>query len=131
MENLGAHAQRVGERLGANRLNHEFTDVDVVVCVLAAIDDVHHRHRHRVLAGSAVEVGDVRVERHTLGLGSGLGGSQGHGEDGIGAQRPCSRYRRARSSPDPEPSDRPDRAQQQIANRSVDVAHGLQHALAG
>ncbi len=73
----------------------------------------------------------MRVERHALGLGSGLGGSQGHGEDGVGAQlglvlgtveldhRLIQGLLIGRIL-----------AQQQIANRPVDVAHGLQHALA-
>src|SRR5690606_20473650 len=65
---------------------YEVPAVDVVVVVLATVDDVHHRHRHAVLAGGAVQVGNVRVQRHALGLGGGLGGSQGHGEDGVGAQ---------------------------------------------
>src|SRR3990167_4309602 len=87
MENFGAHAHGVGERLGANRLNHEFLDIDVVIGMFATVDDVHHRYRHRVHTRSAVQVSDVRVQRHAFGLGSGLGRSQGYGEDGVGTQR--------------------------------------------
>ncbi len=131
MEDLGTHAQRVGEGLGSDRLDHELLDVDVVVCVFAAVDDVHHRHRHRILARGAIEVGDVRIQRHALGLGSGLGSRQGHGEDRVGAElglvlstveldhRVVQGLLIGRIL-----------AQQQIANRPVDVAHGLQHALA-
>ncbi len=131
MEDFGAHAQRIGKGLGADRLDHEFLDVDVVVGMLAAVDDVHHRHRHGVLARRAVEVGDVRVERQVLVLSSGLGGGEGHGEDGVGAQlglvlgavqldhRAVQRLLVGRVL-----------AQQQIANRAVDVADRLQHALA-
>src|SRR5690606_5583512 len=86
VEDLGAHAQGIGEGLGAHRLDHEFLDVDVVVGMLAAVDDVHHRHRHGVDAGGAVQVGDVGIQGHALGLGGGLGGGQGHGQDGVGAQ---------------------------------------------
>ncbi|MNO86315.1 hypothetical protein D3C76_777110 [compost metagenome] len=131
MEDLGAHAQCVGEVLGADRLDHELLDIDVVVGVFAAVDDVHHRNRHGVLAGSAVEVGDVRVERYALGLGSSLGGSQGHGEDGVGAQlglvlgtvefdhRAVQSLLVSRIL-----------AQQQVTDRAIDVGHGLQYALA-
>src|SRR5690606_6243058 len=86
MEDFGTHAQGIAAGHGAHRLGHALLDVDVVVGVLATVDDVHHRHRHAVLAGGAVQVGNVRVQRHALGLGSGLGGSQGYGEDGVGAQ---------------------------------------------
>ncbi len=131
VEDLGAHAQRVGEGLGADRLDHEFLDVDIIVGVLAAIDDVHHRHRHRILAGGAIQVGDVRIQRYALGLCSCLGGCQGHGEDGIGAQlglvlgtvqldhRLVQRLLVDRVL-----------AQQQVTDRTVDVGYGVQHALA-
>ncbi|MNE33035.1 hypothetical protein D3C80_1266770 [compost metagenome] len=131
MEDLGAHAQGVGEVLGANRLHHELLDVDVVIGVLAAVDDVHHRHRHGVLARSAVQFGDVGVQRNALGLGSGLGGGQGHGEDGVGTQlafvlgtvqldhRAVEGFLVGSIL-----------AQQQVADRAIDVGHGFQHALA-
>ena len=86
MEDLGTHAQGVGEVLGADRLNHELLDIDVVIGMLTAVDDVHHRYRHGVDARGAIQIGDVRVQRHALGLGGSLGRGQGHGEDGVGAQ---------------------------------------------
>src|SRR5690606_16527558 len=112
-------------------LDHEFLDVDVVVGVLAAVDDVHHRHRHAVLTGGAVQVGDVRVQRHTLGLGSGLGGSQGDSQDGVGAQLGLvvgtvqldhgavqgSLVQRVATN-------------QQLTDGAIDVGDGLEHALA-
>ena len=45
VEDLGAHAQRLGERSRADRHDHELLDVDRVVGMGAAVDDVHHRHR--------------------------------------------------------------------------------------
>ncbi len=131
MEDLGAHAQGVGEVLGADRLDHELLDVDVVVGVLAAVDDVHHRHRHGVDARGAIQIGDVRVQRHALGLGGSLGRGQGHGEDGVGAQlglvlgtvqldhRAVQGLLISRVL-----------AQQQVTDRAIDVGYGLQHALA-
>ena len=131
MEDLGAHAQGIGEILGANRLHHEFLDVDVVVGVLAAVDDVHHRYRHGVDTRGAIQISDVRVQRHALGLSSGLGGSQGHGEDGVGAQ---SRLVLGTVELDHRAiqSFLVDGifAQQQVTDRAVDVGDGLQHALA-
>src|SRR5690606_5302416 len=86
MEDLGAHAQRISECLGAYRLDHELLDIDVIVGVLTTVDDIHHRHRHAVLAGCAVQIGNVCIQRHALGLGSGLGSGQGDRENGVGAQ---------------------------------------------
>src|SRR5690606_34933216 len=131
MEDLGAHAQCVGKGLGAYRLNHEFLDVDVVVGVFAAVDDVHHRHRHGVDARGAVQIGDVHIQRHALGLGGSLGGSQGDGQDGVGAElgfvlgtvevdhRAVEGLLVQRAF-----------AQQQVTDRAVDVGHGLQNAFA-
>ncbi len=59
VEDLGAHAQRLFEALGAGRHRHELLQVDVVVGVLAAVHDVHHRHRQQV----GVAAADVLVER--------------------------------------------------------------------
>ncbi|MNI16248.1 hypothetical protein D3C73_695750 [compost metagenome] len=131
VENLGAHAQTFRERLGANRLNHEFLDVDVVIGVLAAVDDVHHRNRHRVDTRGAVQVGDVSVQRQVLVLCCCLGRGQGNGEDRVGAQGTfvfstveldhcqIERFLVAWVH-----------AFQQVADRTVDVGYGLQNALA-
>ena len=55
MENLGPHAQRLPEGGRAQGHDHEFLEVDGVVGVLAAIDDVHHRHGQ----GTAVRAAEV------------------------------------------------------------------------
>ena len=44
---LGADPQRLRERLGAGGHDHELLQVDRVVRVRAAVDDVQHRHRQR------------------------------------------------------------------------------------
>ena len=48
VEDLGAHAQRLGERRRADRHDHELLEVDRVVGVRAAVEDVHHRHGQHV-----------------------------------------------------------------------------------
>jgi hypothetical protein len=45
VEHLGAHAHGLGDARRADRYDHELLEVDVVVGVHPAIDDVHHRHR--------------------------------------------------------------------------------------
>ena len=42
MEDLGAVAQRLAEARRADRQDHELLDVEAVVGVRAAVDDVHH-----------------------------------------------------------------------------------------
>ena len=51
MEDLHPPAQRLGKRLRAHRHHHELLEVDVVVGVRAAVEDVHHRQ-----SGSSVGV---------------------------------------------------------------------------
>ena len=82
VEDLGAHAQRLGEAGGAGRHDHEFLDVDVVVGVGAAVDDVHHRQGQYAGVGPA----DVLVERQAGFFGGGLGHGQRDAQDGVGAQ---------------------------------------------
>jgi hypothetical protein len=78
----GAHPQGLGEGRGAGRQDHELLDVDRIVGVGAAVDDVHHRHRQHAGRDAA----DVLVERQAGRLGGGLGGGQRDAEDGVGAQ---------------------------------------------
>ena len=98
--------------------------------MLAAVEDVHHRHRHGILA-TAVQLGDVLVQGHLARLRGGLGRGQGNRENGVGAKAGlvlgtigidhrliqftllCGVA-----------------SLQQIANRTVDVGHRLEHTLA-
>ena len=48
VEHLDAVAQTLGECRRADGQDHELLDVDAVVRVRAAVDDVHHRQRHAV-----------------------------------------------------------------------------------
>ena len=79
---LGAPAQRLAERLGADRGDHELLDVDVGVGVAAAVEDVHHRHGQDVGVGAA----EVAEQRQAGRLGSGLGHRERDAEDGVGAE---------------------------------------------
>jgi hypothetical protein len=60
---LDAHPDRVRERLGADRADHELLDVDVVVGVRSAVHHVHERNREDARADAA----EVAVERQVLG----------------------------------------------------------------
>ncbi len=59
MENFHAPAQRLGKRRCSHRHHHELLEVDIVIGVRAAVEDVHHRHRNGVGSGSA----EVAIER--------------------------------------------------------------------
>ena len=82
VEDLRAHAQAFGEALGAGRQDHELLDVDRIVGVGAAVDDVHHRHRQ----DAGRDAADILVERQADRDGAGLGRGQDDAEDGVGAQ---------------------------------------------
>ena len=82
VEGLGADSKRLGERLGADRHDHELLEVDRVLGVDAAVDDVHHRHRQDVRVGAA----DVAIQRKA-GLGGRRPGDRKRGaEDRVRAQ---------------------------------------------
>ena len=81
MEHFRTHTYGFFQGFSANRLNHEFLDVDVVISVLTTVDDVHHRNRHGVFARSAVQLSDVFVQRLAF-RGSGcFGVSQRHSQN--------------------------------------------------
>lgn len=52
VEDLHTATQRLVELIGTDRLDHELLNIDVVIGVLAAVQDVHHRHRHAVAGPS-------------------------------------------------------------------------------
>ena len=55
---LGAPTKRLGERGGADRHDHELLEVDVVVRMNAAVQDVHHRRGEQM----SVRATDVLVQ---------------------------------------------------------------------
>ena len=96
VEDLRAVAQRLAKRRRADRQDHEFLDVDAVVGVRAAVDDVHHRHRQRRrLAGAA----EIAVQRLLLRRARRRAQSRATRRAARSRRAaPCSRCRRARSS---------------------------------
>ena len=82
MEDFSSHAQRLGKAFCAGRHDHEFLDIDVVVGMGAAIDDVHHRQRQFTGIGAA----DIFVKRLSGFIGSRLGYRQRNAQDRVGAQ---------------------------------------------
>ena len=66
----------------AYRNDHELLQVEVVVGVGAAVDDIHHGHGQL----ASVHAAKVTVQRQTRFFSSGAGHRHGHGQHGIGAQ---------------------------------------------
>ena len=65
-----------------DRQDHELLDVERVVGMRAAIDDVHHRRRQHPGADAA----EIAVERQADADGGGLGGGEADGQDRVGAE---------------------------------------------
>ena len=82
MEDLRAAAQRFGKAVCADRHHHEFLEVDRVVGMRAAVEDVHHRHRQ----DAGADPTDIAVERQAARLRRRLGHRQRDAQDRIGAQ---------------------------------------------
>ena len=127
VEHLGAHPQALRERRRARRDDHELLEVDLVVGVGPAVEDVHHRDRQHMRRLAA----EVAPQRQPLLRGGRVGGCQRHAEDRVGAQprlvRRCVElHQRAvqallvgRVA-----------AAHRLGDLTVDVGHGVQHALA-
>ena len=82
MEDFRTHAQALAEGLRTDRHDHEFLEVDGVVSMNAAIDDVHHRNGKHARGSTT----DVAIERQARSIGSRLGSGKRHPEDGVGAE---------------------------------------------
>lgn len=82
VEDLGAHPDGLGEGGRADGRDHELLEVERIVGVRTAIDDVHHRHRQQ----PGVDAADVAVQGETVGGSGRLGGGQRDAEQGIGAE---------------------------------------------
>ena len=127
MEHLGALLQRMTEALGADRQDHELLDIETVVGMRAAVDEIHHRHRHHRLATPR----EITPQRLIGILSSGMRHRERYGEQRIGTEttfvvRAIERnhagiyvFLIARIT-----------LEQGCADHGVDVANRLQHALA-
>lgn len=82
MEDFRACAQSFGERRQTDWQHHELLYVDVVVCVLSAVNDVHHRYRQRFGVKSA----QVSIQRYVKRVGSSTSNRHGNREDRVCAQ---------------------------------------------
>jgi len=82
MEDLGAHADSLVEVGGAHRHDHELLEVDVVVGVTAAVEDVHHGHRQH----TSPRAPEVAIERQAHRVGRRPGHRHGGAERSIGAE---------------------------------------------
>ena len=127
VEHFRAPPYRLGQRRRADGHDHEFLEVDRVVGVLAAVDDVHHRHRQHVGRYPA----DVGIERQPTRIRRRLGDRQADAEDGVGAEVALvvAAVERDHRQVDLALVFGVE-AEQRIGKRAVDRVHGLEHALA-
>jgi hypothetical protein len=79
---LDSRAERPVEGVEPDGGDHEFLNVDVVVRVRAAVQDVHERHGEQL----GVRAAEVAVQRHPEKIGRRAGGRHRHGERGVRAQ---------------------------------------------
>ncbi len=128
VEHFRAHAQRLGEALGADGHDHELLNIDVAAGgVCATVEHVHHRHRE----GLGIAAADVVIQALAGRQRAGLRAREGHAENGVGAE--AGLVRRAVEL-DEELVDRGlvehVHALQRLGDLDVHVLHGLEHALA-
>ncbi len=82
VEDLRAAAHRLGHRGRADRHDHALLELQRALGVLAAVDDVHHRHRQRGRRRPA----QVAVERHAQRHRRGARHGQRHAQQRVGAE---------------------------------------------
>ncbi len=82
VENLRSPAHRLGKRIGTYRHHHEFLKIDGVVGMLAAIDDVHHRHRQDM----RIDPADIAIQRQPARIGSGFRNGQAYAQYRVGSK---------------------------------------------
>ena len=131
VEDLGPVAQRFAEARCAHREDHELLDVERIVGVRAAVDDVHLRHRHDRLACAAREARQMAVERHARVPGRRVGGGERYAQDRVGTEPALVLGAVELDHPAVEPRlvARVAADERSLEHR-VHVLHGLQHTLA-
>ena len=84
MKHLAAIAHRFAKTRRTHRNDHQLLQVEVVVCMRAAIDHIHHRYRHLHRARAA----EVAVQRQARLFRCSARHRHAHGERRVGAQAP-------------------------------------------
>ena len=79
---LGAPTQALGKARGAHRHDHELLEVDVIIGMHAAVENVHHRCGQQV----GVDATQVLVQRQARRLCRSARGGQRHAQDGVGTE---------------------------------------------
>jgi hypothetical protein len=74
--------KRFGKIRGADRHHHEFLEVDGIVGMRAAIDDIHHRHRQDARARAT----DIAEQRQARGLRGSLGDRERYAQHRVRAE---------------------------------------------
>ena len=80
--NFGAPTQALGKRFSANRHNHEFLEVNVVVSMHAAVENVHHGRRQHM----GIRTANVAIQRQLARLGSSTCASERSAQNGVRTQ---------------------------------------------
>ncbi len=84
MENFRPHAQSLLKAGRTHRHHHKFLNIHVVVRVLAAVQNVHHRHRQ----GFGVHAAQVTIQRHAKAGRRSFSCRQGNAQNSVCAQPP-------------------------------------------
>ncbi len=81
MVNFHVHAKAFAEALRSYRHDHEFLDVNVVVRMGAAVEDVHHGNRQFMGIGAA----QILIQRQAYIVGCRFGNCHGYTQNCVGA----------------------------------------------
>ena len=82
MKRLDTHLETLTEALGSDGHDHELLQIERVIRMHAAVDDVHHRHRQHVGIGSTDPLEQLDARTGSGGVGS----CKRCAKDGIGAE---------------------------------------------
>ncbi len=84
VKNFRADPHSLGTAGGLEGHDHEFLDIDIVIGMGAAIENIHHRHRQQLGVGAA----NVTIKRQTALIRRRTGHGQGNAQNGVGPQTP-------------------------------------------
>ena len=127
VENLRPHAQRFAKVGRAQRHHHELLEIDIVIRMLAAVEDVHHRHRQYFRVGAS----QVAIQRQARRASRRPGNCQRHPQHRVGPDFPL--VRRAVEVPQQAIDGCLSKRAHPLQFRCdhlIDVTDGLQHAFA-